>query len=84
MRISSPAQGAAWSKAEVLAVKAKMRQTFGFKNKKVLSSLALISLGLPDETEDQTLYHFGTLHSASKVLRLGKLCTNIRVGFTHI
>ena len=84
MRISSPAQGAAWSKAEVLAVKAKLRQTFGFQNKKVLSSLALISLGLPDETEDKTLYHFGTLHSASKVLRLGKLCTNNRVGFTHI
>ena len=77
MRISSSYQGAAWSKADVLAVKAKLRQTFGFSNKKILSSLALSSLGLPDETEDQTLYHWGTFHSASKVLRLGKLYKNI-------
>ena len=46
------------------------RLTFGYGNKRLLSSLALTSLGLPDESEDKTLYHFGTFHSASKVLRL--------------
>ena len=46
------------------------RLTFGYGNKRLLSSLALTSLGLPDESEDETLYHFGTFHSASKVLRL--------------
>ena len=30
-----------------------LRLTFGFWNKKVLSSLALSSLGLPDESEDE-------------------------------
>ena len=47
-----------------------LRLTFGYWNKKVLSSLALTSLGLADESEDGTLYHFGSLYSASKVLRL--------------
>merc|ERR1719450_1113186 len=62
--------GGDWSTEELLAVKAKLRLTYGFYNKKLLSSLALTSLGLPDESDNQTLYYWGSFYSASKVLRL--------------
>ena len=50
-------------------MKAKIRKTFSTWSKG-LSMAALNSTGLPDETDDGTLYHGGTWHNAPKLLRL--------------
>ena len=50
-------------------MKAKIRKTFTTWSKG-LSMSALNSTGLPDETDDATLYHWGTWHNAPKILRL--------------
>ena len=50
-------------------MKAKIRKTFT-SSSKGLSKSALKSTGLPDETYNETLYHWGTFHNAPKLLRL--------------
>ena len=50
-------------------MKAKIRQTF-MNGGKDLSVSALKSTGLPDETSNETLYHWRTFHNAPKLLRL--------------
>ena len=61
--------GASWTEEEVLIVKAKIRKTFTTWSKG-LSQAALASVGLPDETDNEKLYHWGTFHNAPKLLRL--------------